>query len=240
METFQSEKSYSMVISILLPNTCMKVELEQLIPPIAKTENVQDSNMKKGFTLIETLVVLVIIAVLAGIVFRLGSLAAMKADRTRGITEIELIKDALEAYYNKYGVYPPTLQIEWHEEFKLPPQYLIPDGLDLGYSTGLVWYLFYQPDLSRPEWYEQFLTDVNEKTDQTYEKSETVTMTLPSGGVITYSLIWTNKIIDFVDPWGNYYEYNVGSNEFQSYSIFGAGPDGIMNTVDDIGRQWNE
>lgn len=190
--------------------------------------------MKKGITLIELLVVLLIISLLIGIILRVMGIVAEKANRTKGVVELELLKHAIESFHDKYGVYPPTGQIEWQEKYIPPPAYLVPPDVDLGYSTGLVWYLFYNQDLSRPIWHEKFLLGVKEQSS-TYAKDQWVTT--PNG---TYPIFWTNKITEFVDPWGSQYFYQVGPNPYQSYILIGAGPDTIINTVDDIGREWNE
>ncbi len=62
--------------------------------------------MKKGFTLIEILVVIAIIGILASIVLvGLGGFRARGQDARR-IADTRQVQNALELYYNKCGYYP--------------------------------------------------------------------------------------------------------------------------------------
>lgn len=63
---------------------------------------------KRGFTLIEILVVIVILAVLAGIVVGAAKYAQTKAARSRAQAEIATMESALEHYKNDNGIYPPS------------------------------------------------------------------------------------------------------------------------------------
>ena len=63
-------------------------------------------NNKKGFTLIEMLVVIGIIGLLASVVL-VGLTSARKAGRdARRIADMRTIQNALELYYNRCGIYP--------------------------------------------------------------------------------------------------------------------------------------
>lgn len=65
-----------------------------------------DNFMKKGFTLIEILVVIAIIGILASIVLvGLGGFRARGQDARR-IADTRQVQNALELYYNKCGYYP--------------------------------------------------------------------------------------------------------------------------------------
>lgn len=61
---------------------------------------------RSAFTLIELLVVIVIIGVLAGLVLGISGLAQKKAARSRAISDLENIKQALEEYRVNHGSYP--------------------------------------------------------------------------------------------------------------------------------------
>lgn len=63
---------------------------------------------RQSFTLIEMLVVIVIIAILMGIVYRMSALVGEKSARARAVKDLELLKMCLESYYAAYGKYPPT------------------------------------------------------------------------------------------------------------------------------------
>lgn len=63
-------------------------------------------NLKKGFTIIELIVVIAIIAVLAGIVIMNISSYTGKAKLQRVYTEANSIEKALNLFYTSYGDYP--------------------------------------------------------------------------------------------------------------------------------------
>jgi prepilin-type N-terminal cleavage/methylation domain-containing protein len=60
-----------------------------------------------GFTLIELMVVIAIIAILAGFIVALTAPAGEAKVRSRVTTELQGIRSAIEAYNKKYGFYPP-------------------------------------------------------------------------------------------------------------------------------------
>lgn len=61
-----------------------------------------------GFTIIEMMIVLIIITILAGFVFRMMTLAGQKNDIATTKSKIEKISNALEAYRAEFGSYPPV------------------------------------------------------------------------------------------------------------------------------------
>ena len=63
---------------------------------------------KKGFTLIEILVVISIIGLLSSIVLTSVNSARGKARDARRIADFKSFSLALEFYYDKYGRYPPS------------------------------------------------------------------------------------------------------------------------------------
>lgn len=63
---------------------------------------------RNGFTIIEMMIVLIIITILAGFVFRMMTLAGQKNDIAETKSRIEKISNALEAYRAEYGSYPPV------------------------------------------------------------------------------------------------------------------------------------
>jgi len=65
-----------------------------------------NSNLRKGFTLIEILIVVAIIAILASVVL-VGLGPTQQAGRdARRVSDIHEIQNGLELYYNKCGNYP--------------------------------------------------------------------------------------------------------------------------------------
>jgi len=65
--------------------------------------------MKKGFTLIEMLVVIAIISILAAIAFPVFSRAKDSAYRSADMSNMNSIRTALQLYRNDQGGYPPAL-----------------------------------------------------------------------------------------------------------------------------------
>ena len=63
----------------------------------------------RGFTLIELMIVILIIMVLSGILFKLSTLVAYKANVAKATADMENIRNALTEYYAEYGIYPPTV-----------------------------------------------------------------------------------------------------------------------------------
>lgn len=64
------------------------------------------NNLKRGFTLIEMLVVVAIISILAGIVLTGVTGFQANARDTKRIADLKQIQNYLELYYNKHGRYP--------------------------------------------------------------------------------------------------------------------------------------
>ncbi len=64
---------------------------------------------RRGFTMIELLVVISIVAVLAGLVAMVATGASAQSKRRKATVQIKAIEEALEVYKNEYGNYPrPT------------------------------------------------------------------------------------------------------------------------------------
>jgi prepilin-type N-terminal cleavage/methylation domain-containing protein len=65
--------------------------------------------MKKGFTLIEVLFVLAIMAVIAGFTLPYFEGIRNESKLSKAETELALLKTAVESYYQYQGQFPPTL-----------------------------------------------------------------------------------------------------------------------------------
>ena len=59
-----------------------------------------------GFTLVELMTAVAIIAILVGLVFGIAGYAMRKASHARAVADMEKIKNALEEYRLDFGVYP--------------------------------------------------------------------------------------------------------------------------------------
>ncbi len=64
--------------------------------------------MKKGFTLVELLIVVVVIVTLMAITFRLAGVASSSNNRNRTIERMQRLENALSGYYAAFGSYPPV------------------------------------------------------------------------------------------------------------------------------------
>lgn len=70
---------------------------------------------RRGFTLVEMLVVIAVIGVLAGIMFRVGSMVHERLARAKDYETLEYVKACIEGYYELNGNYPPCSGTEWEE-----------------------------------------------------------------------------------------------------------------------------
>ena len=89
--------------------------------------------MKKsrGFTLIELLIVTVVIVTLMGIVFRLAGTGSESAARSKTISRLQKVSNALSGYYAAFGSYPPVPLQGRSRDI-----YTRVDGSDAGASLG--------------------------------------------------------------------------------------------------------
>lgn len=67
-----------------------------------------DEGKRRAFTLIEMLVVVVIISILAGIVFKLVGAGGASSDKATARRQVEQLANAIEEYRAEYGKYPPV------------------------------------------------------------------------------------------------------------------------------------
>jgi len=64
--------------------------------------------MKKGFTLVEMLIVVVVLVTLMTITFRLSSIGSEQTHRNSTIARMQRIENCLSGYYAAFGSYPPV------------------------------------------------------------------------------------------------------------------------------------
>jgi prepilin-type N-terminal cleavage/methylation domain-containing protein len=83
---------------------------------------------RRGFTLIEMLVVIVIIMILSGMVLKIMTLVSRKAGISRCAHDLLQLENALAEFYSEYGQYPPGLgdpkdnvEYEFENSYLQPP-----------------------------------------------------------------------------------------------------------------------
>ncbi len=64
--------------------------------------------MKKGFTLVEMLVVVAVLITLMAIAFRLGGIAKQDDERNQTVLKMQKLENCLSGYYAAFGTYPPV------------------------------------------------------------------------------------------------------------------------------------
>ena len=64
--------------------------------------------MKKAFTLVELLIVIMVMATLMTIVFKLGSIGNESEKRAKTVTRLQRLENCLSGYYAAFGSYPPV------------------------------------------------------------------------------------------------------------------------------------
>lgn len=215
---------------------------------------------RSGFSLVEMLVVIVIILILSGIVFRIGSYATQRAGRARTVYELELLHNILEEYYAVYGHYPPTqgnIFMDYQNRTGAnvyPPTWpnlvddpLIGPNLPIyGEAGGLTYFIWVQyvfnlapaPEVAayQNRW-EHYLDELNVGGGADPMAPVDTTQWDQQGGTYAYS----NYVALIRDPYNNAYIYAGFGPDYQAYTLYSAGPDGEAGTTDDIGRdRWAE
>lgn len=74
--------------------------------------------MKKAFTLVELLIVVVVIVTLMSMVFRLSSIGADQSARNMAVSRLQRLENCLSGYYAAFGSYPPV-QLHGSRNYKL-------------------------------------------------------------------------------------------------------------------------
>lgn len=148
------------------------------------------SNRHPGFTLVEMLVVMVIIAILAGLILSGAGFAQKKAARDRAKSEIAAMEGALEGYKADNGIYPQEAASN-----SLDPK---KSGKPSDYkAASLVLYRALSGD-----------EDLDRKVDSGRKQYMRISpnMLEPSGGS-------TTPITALIDPFGNSYGYSTANQE---------------------------
>ena len=79
------------------------------------------STRRSGFTLIEMLVVIVIIVILMGVVFRLTRGAMARSDNAAEQRLVTLVRTLIEEFHAEYNIYPPVPTYQTHDGVSRQP-----------------------------------------------------------------------------------------------------------------------
>jgi len=178
-------------------------------------DSIRYHRRRRGFTLIEVLAVLFIIAIMAAAIFALVPYTKKVVERQRCRKEVEVIRMAIEEYHSTFGVYPPAIGAEYEYHWNDP---VIPPD-DWHYKSGLVWHLSVGPGKERWARYNEQIPYAGGwiRYDDEWKAPDPFSPQM--------HLIWSNHTQTIHDPWFQSYQYEVGP-DFQSYRLWSYGPPG--------------
>lgn len=218
-------------------------------------------NRREAFTLIEMLVVIAVIAILAGLAFKMMQIAKRNADRASTIAKIERLSHALNEYKAEYGTYPPvgpgTCQAREHQGFDcrmcyvfedtnrqpawLAQNFLVdnPNGATL-FNMGLMAHLVKRDrdgiaHTDSPQWIPD--SDRDEQAKERWAVFLEGVAGAP--GPTTNSVEGTdyqNMVLTVNDSWGKPIRYRIDP-PYMDYEMWSLGPDKQNGTADDIHKK---
>lgn len=216
--------------------------------------------VREAFTLVEMLVVIVIIALLAGMVFGMIKMVGRNADRAKTRRTVELLASAVEEFRAEYGKYPPVPK--YGDEQPVTYEYchkdLIQEGQISGivshggqlFTFGLLSFLMPRWDgaavnspstITDPETGAQWPDHNQGQGDRPRDLRATKRFkpfTDPIVGAhytprTAGSYVYTNLNYHVNDAWWQSLKYQ-SNPPYDSYKLWSVGPDGKDGTSDDI------
>lgn len=218
---------------------------------------------RDSFTLIEMLVVISIIAILAGLSFRLVQISKRNADRAATIAKLEKVAHALNEFRAEYGTYPPVEPnvCKIHSGCRVCYQFentntqhdaimkfdSDPNAGNL-FDMGLVSFLVkrmrdgiyhtenddWVPDTERDELAKERWSVFLEGVIGSGSDSNTLD-TLDGGSAAGY----VNSVLTIRDAWDEVIKYE-SDPPYLTYKLWSKGPDKADGTVDDIHKdKWD-
>lgn len=209
-------------------------------------------NISSSFTLVEMMVVITIIGILAGIIFRLMQYAQRQASKAKTIAILEKVGHALNEYNAEYGRFPPvnyvayeyenvSNQTPWLRDVYLEDTNNYDTKLRL-FDYGLVAWLWERKRGNiRHTKLEQWVGDT--ERDITAKKRWSIFLegVLGNGGNKSYNAKgetgidtpYSNDVATIKDGYGNEIKYE-STPPYLSYRLWSVGADGANETADDI------
>lgn len=102
-----------------------------------KSKQIRGGRRQRGFTLVELMVTIAVLAILAGIGYPLYSEQLKKARRTDARSSLRMIALAQERFYTVNGTYAPDLEADGNP-LNLPDTLTDGDSADGHYTLGIV------------------------------------------------------------------------------------------------------
>lgn len=209
-------------------------------------------NISSSFTLVEMLVVITIIGILAGIIFRLMQYAQRQASKARTIAILEKVAHALNEYNAEYGRFPPvnyvayeyenvSNQTPWLRDVYLEDTNNYDTKIRL-FDYGLVaWLVERKRGRIRHTKLEQWVDDTERDKNAKRRWSIFLDGVISSAGTRGYNAKWetgidspySNDVATINDGYGNEIRY-VSTPPYLSYRLWSIGADGVNETADDI------
>ncbi len=179
---------------------------------------------KIGFSMVEILTVVGILAILLTVVMGVSKKMKRQANEQLTASMIEVLVTALEQYYAFWSQFPFEANGNYDEaQLLIDLNATLDSGIhDNGYASSEV--LYY--NLSRTPDCKRIIDSISDTLISNRDVNEAVLLIeIPTGGTVT-------DLIRFVDPWGNAIRYTYATGD--SFPVIeSAGTDGKFPTTGD-------
>ena len=176
--------------------------------------------MRKGFTLVEMLIVVVVLVTLMTIAFRIGAVNTTSAQRNTTVTRLQKLENCLSGYYAAFGSYPPVAQHGSYNYFLTADEHGI-QNMDGEENTEI---FGWDPDAFRRG------TRTSEEADA-WQQVEAACRTQP----VACAFPFRTEYSDMVDAWSEQLRDEAAHSETLSEkrkAVFAAGfDDGVTRNI---------
>jgi len=195
--------------------------------------NIFKKTYKYGFTLVELLVVITIIAILASVSFKAASVMNERVAVARTSERLAAIAACLAEYYAEFGQYPPGSKVkyeDWDEGTKPDNwQALVTEARESNSEfaqnddDGLLFYL--RKVMPESKWNE-FKDEIGLSIGD-----------LGKNEFISGNVEFTNKVYSLHDGWGQDFQYKC-DEPYTSYKLYSEGSTGSENDNIHAGQKY--